>query len=105
MATVAERVQRGIELLDAEGPNNWRERIDISTFKIRSACGCVLGQVFMDEGLNACETDWEYGLFKAFDSTIDPSYFGFEATGSKSSHLVAEDWKALQAEWIRRLTE
>lgn len=38
------RVKRGVVALDAADPN-WRTRINIETFDMRSSCKCVIGQV------------------------------------------------------------
>lgn len=48
MASVAaiEAVKRGARVLDAGGPLNWREKINVDTLDIVSTTLCPLGQVF-----------------------------------------------------------
>jgi len=115
MSTVAERVQKGIDLLDAHGPENWRERIMLHEFNIKSACNCVLGFVYadatMDEGSLYCSTN-DMGYYKGkellniYESGQSADY-GFDAhtfgySGDFDSRL-RQDYEALQSEWLRRL--
>lgn len=87
MATIAERVQRGIDLLDEKGPKDWRDKIDITILSITSPLSCILGQTF--------------------GSFIDP-ICGFNIRGVSDEYGFCgwkDDSAELEAEWIRRLTE
>lgn len=43
-----ERVVRGVAALDAYGPPDWRERVDVATLRVDNSRYCVLGQVYGD---------------------------------------------------------
>lgn len=90
MATVAERVQRGIELLDERGPKSWREMVDLKAFDITEPCGCILGQLF-----------GEFSDGKTVLNISSGKDFGFDANWQDAE----DDYQALSAEWTRRLTE
>lgn len=46
--TIAQRVQRGIALMDGLGPENWRSMIDLCTLDIGEVEYCVIGQIYGD---------------------------------------------------------
>lgn len=46
--TIAQRVQRGIALMDGLGPDNWRRMIDLDMLDIRNPERCVIGQIYGD---------------------------------------------------------
>ena len=50
-----ERIRAGAALLDAEGPQDWRDRIDTDELDMFYVTHCVLGQLFGDytSGVNA----------------------------------------------------
>lgn len=73
---IADRVVRGVALLDAETPG-WRERIDLETLDLGNVHLCVLGQGFghyltgLDAlGIEADEQSRDHG-FTASSCTYD----------------------------------
>lgn len=86
--TIAERVQRGIDLLDAKGPADWRERINGKTLDVKTFCCCVLGQVFGD----FCDGKLALGMAE------HSLPYGFCPEDRAEAEL-------LNAEWVRRISE
>lgn len=63
--------RRGMDLLDARGPDGWRELLNLSELAINSSKNCVLGQLFDGDyhnGMRALDLDsdpgllWDYGF-------------------------------------------
>lgn len=81
----------GIGLLNEEGPDDWRARIDLSTLDVDNAFWCVLGQVYgyYEDGLS------ELGL----NYTTAPD-FGFSL-----DHGTDDEWYALTQIWVGELSK
>lgn len=94
MLTIEQRVQNGIDLLDAKGPKDWRKKIDTKTLCIQSSRKCILAQVFEDVGNLS-------GFLIGYCKLSAPNCKdnGFARSDDDHSGLK------VQAEWIRRLTE
>lgn len=58
--TVAERVQRGAELLDRRLGPDWRQRVNPRSLRMANACQCVLGQLYGGEDVNLEEEESGY---------------------------------------------
>lgn len=71
-ALIEKRIQRGVDLLDAEFPR-WFQKIKISEFDFSNPCHCVIGQSFtnFDMGLAALRVD---GIRYGFDAAIDSDF-------------------------------
>lgn len=109
---VREAVDRGVALLDEREPN-WRDQVDPRYLDMRTACNCILGQVygrgpFADPG-------WSLGLhelglaFNSDDLTLQyAAEYGFTVPQQRIAQaaalgLVDVAWNELRAEWLRRL--
>lgn len=55
--SLAERVTRGVELLDERGFRDWRDRIDLEGLDVYDPFRCVLGQVYDSFGLGVAMLD------------------------------------------------
>lgn len=99
MATVAERVQAGIELLDKNGPVGWRSLIRLREFNICNPCRCVLGFLYdhFSSGHYLLKLDFKSVVAYGFDAVSDRDQISEDMT-------IIGDYEALQAEWIRRLS-
>lgn len=78
----AAKVAAGIKLLDEQGPQDWRSKIDLGSLRLESCDVCVLGQVFgvYDNGLDALDID-----------TYDAKKYGFNTDYSMQELTAA--WK------------
>lgn len=94
MATVEERVQKGIDFLDASQsvPDNWRELLDLKTLDIENCKRCVLGQLLGDF------IRW----FSLSDMPGNPCDFGFDIYPDDNFELD-DEFSILQDEWFKRL--
>jgi len=96
--TIAQRVQNGIELLDAYGPEDWREAISAHDLDMVSTAYCILGQVYDTYWIGTQE------LRLAGDQYAQ-AYHGFELTHdeyqSEYRHGIAAQ---LRDEWIDQLS-
>jgi hypothetical protein len=107
VSTISERVARGVALLDEHVPN-WLETFDLSRFSLRSGCNCVIGQLWTAAGNHS---DWDDDQF---DSAIAAGWLdldfdaaeqhGFYAGSPQDFEHFAE-YRELQAEWVRVITE
>ena len=93
MSTVAERVQRGAELLDEKRPGWWRE-IDLERLDVSSTCNCIGGQV----------AGVPYGFTVAMEALgLDGEEafvaHGFESDINLSDRLFRAEYAALTAAW------
>jgi hypothetical protein len=91
--TIQERVQRGIELLDAKVPG-WASRINLDNLQLSDCVECVLGQLFGRFSKGADELGLDYCSSKIRDH-------GFDAQPSDATG----DFQRLQKEWVRRIQE
>ena len=94
MDHIAAKVQNGIKRLDAVGPADWRDRINLDTLDVHSLSDCVLGQVFGDygEGMDAL-----FPGHRWLSDGINEEH-GFEAptdrlTGNRQYASVTAAWK------------
>ncbi len=97
-AYMAERVANGIALLDREGPEGWRERIDCDSLDLADGCNCVLGQVYGDfwpaiAAFAPTETRDAFSVAHAFAVS-------WEANASES---LPDRYAPLTAAWRRAL--
>ncbi len=95
MTTVAERVGRGAALLDEKMPG-WDKLINLDELWQRSACECVLGQLWAED---AGAQERNGGYWPALEQLGMPAYptripteYGFAAES-------ADDYDELDAEW------
>lgn len=103
-----EQVARGMALLDAHGPADWRERIDLDRLTFKSSTDCVLGQVYGDMDLGLDELA---GLLMAEDVSVYSDTgqaamynHGFTASPESLTPDSPEDDAALVAAWRAALT-
>lgn len=101
MITVEQAVRNGIELLDAEGPKDWRELVDVELLDVASIGRCVLGQIYDDYSLGMMEL-FDYG--EEYWEPLGIKY-GFEAQLLPGPGYNGRDYDALTAEWVRVLSE
>ena len=95
MATIDQRVARGAQLLDREGPTGWREQIECDTLDLSDCKQCILGQLY---------GDYEPGLYKlrVYDGTPQ----GFERANTDTPTPIASakrQYARLTAAWRREL--
>lgn len=107
--TVAERVQAGIEWLDANTDYSWR-----ATFyqhnawhflRMRNPCECVFGIVFsytVPHGSKG-ESGFKHGESLMIAQGLKPRDYGFDSDKRFGREHSQKDYDALQAEWIRRI--
>jgi len=105
MSTVAERVAAGVKYLDSVLPE-WRNKVSVNTFNIRSSEDCVLGHLFKSNAEDNSEfysDGFDYGLrnYVGHDRLVE---FGFDVPGSSLATEDAE-YNELQQEWERVLAD
>lgn len=111
MSTITERVERGAALLDSKRPGWWRD-IDLDMLDIRSACGCVLGQIgsllgddgylsHFATGLDAVRLEGPQAGDYGFDWDVD---FDEDATEDEAERLIGADCAVLTAAWHDLIT-
>lgn len=99
MSTIAERVSAGIALLDEKVPD-WRERVSVEDFDIRSTYNCILGQVFggVDAGyhvglerlgLEKCSCCYEENTVASCGFDVD---FGDDMDFAMQFTLLQDEW-------------
>lgn len=80
--TIAERVQNGIDWLDANASPDWEDQINLRKLDIHSCKKCILGQL---------------GLWESYSGPM-------MSRGFLPPHvLVKEEGKVLDEEWTRRI--
>ncbi len=96
MDTIAERVARGVALLDLKAPG-WDDRINVAELNIASCHVCICGQVFgsYSGGIRVLGIDWNADNDYMYRSPVE---YGF--TGGP---LVTEAWRDVIAR--RRLAK
>lgn len=80
--TVAERVARGVALLDEKRPG-WAMEIELSVLDVRSPCFCILGQTFGSYRGGTEELD-------DGSSPLIPSTAGFDALTAEWVHVITD---------------
>lgn len=100
MLTVAERVEKGIQLLDEKSPG-WRESIDLHQLKMIQCDKCILGQMFINYGRGRTELNLTQA--ESVEHGFQSKDWGTPLLPSGSPAMV--DYLELEAEWHRRLTE
>ena len=112
MNDIQERVQRGIEWLDANVPG-WVSRVEVKQFDITSACSCVLGQVFQESAVDVGYPKGFGGYWYVIDSGMDgvipvmrpvalePWRYGFDSLSMIEGENA--DFKLLQEEWEKQI--
>lgn len=98
--TVEQAVQNGIALLDAKGPKDWREIVEVEDLDVASIGWCVLGQIYGDYSRGMME------LFDYEEEHWEPLgiKYGFEAQVNIHNEY-GRDYEPLTAEWVRALSE
>jgi len=68
MATIAERVERGVRLLNRKKGRRWYRRIDLEWLNLAEPCRCIVGQLYGDymRGIRELGVD---GLDEGFTTT------------------------------------
>lgn len=96
---IAERVQRGVEWLDANGPADWHERVDLTDFDMSDGCRCVLGWTFADEAAKDYEVSgFAYAEYRFEEVMLNDFELGFDADEDT-------DYDALQHAWTTVIRE
>lgn len=90
--TVAERVARGVALLDEKVPG-WHDRIDLSRLDMWDEARCILGQLFDDFFDGAAELELQ---------EEDTYTSGFDRRPELTDPV---NYTHLHAEWIRVITD
>lgn len=102
-ADARDRVAAGVAWLDEHRPD-WRERVVLRVFDIRSACCCVLGQVFADKAGTKYFDGYEYGREAIYGreslSRGVSRRLGFDANDA----AMQDDYDRLQRAWTIELT-
>lgn len=96
METMADRVQRGVALLDQRVPD-WRERIDVERLDMAVSAHCVLGQL---NGGHRTPTPYTAGLDALGLDYQGGEEHGFElhGRGERADYLLA--YVALRYLWV-----
>lgn len=122
--TPAERVARGVALLDRVRPG-WWGAVDLGELDMTKSCGCVLGHVFRAPGGRAwVDSGFARGVAQLADvaRVFDPGStgpmlssaakqftiaHGFDAQedSAATGDYDAEDYFALQEAWTRVIAE
>ena len=97
--SIRARVEAGVAWLDDHAPANWRARIDLSQFDVRSGYLCVLGQIFEELARdNGVSNGYSYVFSTRFEYVnlqwvID---HGFETNGFSDAayDLLEAAWRA-----------
>lgn len=105
------RVNAGIEWLNDNGPDNWRELINLDTLNVDEPDLCILGQVFADKANNPAFTrkdsyygyehgysnGYDYAVYTFFDGEFDTNVtgpLGFSGyAGDSNAYAVTAEWK------------
>lgn len=95
MLTIQQRVQNGIDLLDAKWPKDWRDRVNLETLDMTDCLLCVLGQTCGDY------RDGRLRFELNLEDSIDNGFTGGRVHVSQEG----DEFQELKTEWIRRLTE
>ena len=117
MFTIAERVQNGIDLLDAKKPG-WRELIDVDSLDLNNKCDCILGQQDWPVSTSIYDA-FECGMISLELGLIQAENLGFYVLDALNlGVLPLEDYddgeceptevcvyRLLTDEWKRRLRE
>lgn len=95
MAT-AERVLRGIALLDERGPKDWRDSIDLERLDMSSPWDCVLGQLYQDDSGSGAYLRALAALGipeSTYHKGPGPEKYGFEFVDSGDEYVeLTEEW-------------
>jgi hypothetical protein len=99
---VQQRIKRGIQVLDACGPENWRGNLDSTSLDIRSSVYCVLGQLY---------GHYEWGMSRMpLSVNMRPEYYGFSLPHQLLPHQLVGDklevdnaWSILNMGWREAL--
>lgn len=97
------RVAAGVAWLDEHRPD-WRERVELRRFDIRSACRCVLGQVFEEDQANDDSiSGYGYVLSRLILPVDRLIQLGFDAKLGGAGGAI-RDFDRLQRAWTLELT-
>lgn len=102
MATIAERVQAGVEFLNEKMPG-WEKKINLDTLDLADGRHCILGQIFAAYAKTG-RSGYNYGC-EYFGFFADTEYlyncrfdYGFSINNTGSfQELTAEWWNAISA--------
>lgn len=103
MGTTAERVWRGVEILDRRRPG-WENEIDLGTLFVGSPVLCVLGQIFgrYETGLDWLAGEFEGGEGEEADRIARDDAYGFTSTHENET-TEAEELESLTGLWRREI--
>lgn len=87
--SLQENVARGIALLDAVGPKDWRETIDVTQLRLTNT-GCVLGQLYGDMAVGSMELSLDT-TYKYCDNRLEK--YGFNPSPSEGSEPLWIEWR------------
>lgn len=104
MNNLVECVAKGIKVLDARGPEDWRDRITLSTLDLRTYTNCVIGQIYGNNDPSR--------RFQVFDSAVllligtrsDAATAAHGFTLEKASHAHDAQWEELTNAWRSALS-
>ena len=93
-----EEVTAGIALLDKQGPEGWRNKIDVETLDLAYIDKCILGQVYGNyfDGLKVLDVDFDEDNF---DSVAPYAFCIYEGSTRQDDYYFRE----LTLEWVRQL--
>ncbi|MFF7750399.1 hypothetical protein ACFZCP_14230 [Streptomyces sp. NPDC007971] len=94
--SVVQRASNGFVLMNRVGPEDWRERVELSLLDIDHGYFCVLGQVYAEEGNGQ---GYEYALAH-LDFLTDGDVlerFGFYGLNEEDGHALTKAWRDLLA--------
>lgn len=87
------RVAKGVERFDAEGPDNWRDLIDVDNIEVGSIFRCPLSQVY---------GEYTEGMVALGVKITEASEYGFE-THSFDETVQNIDYEGLSLAWKEAL--
>lgn len=90
MSEISLRVKTGAALLDVKVPD-WATKIDLSTLQMKSACRCILGQIYGDYYTGEA-------ALNLLDDEMQVVGSGFDLTWRE-----IDDFDLLQAAWVAEI--
>jgi hypothetical protein len=112
VSRVAERVAAGAAWLDEHEPGWWREDsphpVSLFSLDMAAGCLCILGQLY-----NHIAVESAGGYMSGFDwasecldfGSLSERDLGFALNMSPPDNDPLADWRPIQAEWVRVITE
>jgi hypothetical protein len=98
-------VARGVAWLDANGPSDWPNKVDLINFDVEDEKTCILTQLFVSED-DSQRGDWDHTLLAAGLSYNSAGALGFDEWQDAYDQSLRDyarynttPWSALDYEW------